>query len=54
MSTTGEGKRGKSARRAILVLDGEINRIRQQLQRFIVKQPGCEELQKEYGVDKLT
>ena len=49
---------GKEAVQSILrvveVLDGEINRIRQQLQRFAAKQPGCKELQKEYGIGKLT
>jgi transposase len=49
---------GKEAVQSILrvvdVLDGEISRIRQQLQRFATLQPGCKELQKEYGIGKLT
>jgi transposase len=49
---------GKEAVQSILrvvdVLDGEISRIRQQLQRFATRQPGCKELQKEYGIGKLT
>jgi len=50
-----EGKAAvQSILRVIDALDGEINRIRQQLQRFAGKQPGCKELQKEYGIGKLT
>ena len=49
---------GKDAVQTILrvveALDGEITRIRQQLQRFAIRQPGCQELQNEYGVGKLT
>jgi transposase len=44
----------KSILRVVEVLDGEINRIRQHLMRFASRQPGCKELQKEYGIGKLT
>jgi transposase len=44
----------KTILRVIDTLDGEINRLRQQLTSFAARQPGCRELQKEYGVGKLT
>ena len=44
----------KTILRVIDTLDGEINRLRQHLIRFAAAQPGCRELQKEYGVGKLT
>jgi transposase len=50
-----EGKAAvQSILRVVETLDAEINRIRQQLQRFASRQPGCKELQKEYGIGKLT
>jgi len=39
--------------RVIDTLDAEVHRLRAQLVTFAGKQPGCRELQKEYGIGKL-
>ncbi len=44
----------KTILRVVEVLDREIDRLRQHLARFAAAQPGCKELQKEYGIGNLT